>query len=522
MPKIMQSVPDQDKTITRVVGLDVIRHVCRETGIDQSRTAIYYPGQDNQAYQPGSSIGADSLENELKPDTFNQLSIEVEEDQDITFMNSTNVFSPENLFTFQDTDLDISIRPSYAVMNLNVVVQYRTRDKNGAYRWRDEIRQKISAGKMTYFHDISYSYFLPPQYWTILKALYDLREAQAGYGQTWEDYLAQYLTGNATIQVGLDGQNAVRVIRETQGRLLGWFDFEGQPEHGGRDGIGDTWTISFTYHLQYNKPTTSVMVYPIVIHNQLLDQQYRPDRPVYTPEQRMARYAMSTKAGLPFETDTPAIEMHQHMGLRIPNFDEFVVSPKIPHTLPVVTAAVLIDPTNPTYLMSFAEDLDTFVLDEDIAAFMKDEAPYLTEYGQSIFSLVVYEWNTPFIKNRLTIGSDLKVYLKAPADLRTPYHLVLAINQDIGGLSAAARARAQRHCKAFLKILACLNPQFANLAEADYCLPGDLFSTPDMEDVALISNRAVSSKLYNNEAYGFWMIEKLAILTSRNTDHAAA
>lgn len=514
MPQILLSHPDMDQTITRVVAYDLIRHVMKMTGIDEKKTSIYYPDTEEQTYQPGSSIGADSIENELKPDTFNQLSITVNEEQDITFMNATNVFTPEHLFTFQDKALNITIRPSYAVMNLDIAVQFRTRDKNGAYRWRDQIRQKISAGQMTYLHDITYSYFLDDKLWITLQALYNTREKQAGYGDTFDAYLAEHLSGDVTTMVGLNGQNGVRAVRETQGELLGWFDFEGQPEHGGRDGVGDIWTLSFSYHLQYSKPTTSLMVYPIVVHNQLIDSRLRPTYPyIKTQEQTQQKAPLSKAAGKKFETDTPMIEMIRGQGLRIPNFDEFASAITVPHLLPMVTAAVLIDPANPQFLMSFMGTLDTYVIDPDILAWMQEEAPYMSQYGQSIFHVTLYEFGTPNLNGKVKVDGNLNVTLVNPPDLRVPYHVMLSINRDIGGLPAAAKERIRFHCKALIRVLKVISDRFAGLNDS-YCLPGDFLTPTDISDLSQMSNQIVYGQGYNSEEYGFYMIQTLGIITT--------
>lgn len=517
MPKILLALPDLDKTITRVVGYDIIRHVMKETDIDEKTTSIYFPGTENTTYQPGSSIGANSLENELKPDTNGQLTVEVSEEPDNTFMNSTNVYTPENLFTFFDPSLGISIRPSYSVTNLDIDVQYRTRDKNTAYRWRDLIRQKISARRMTYLHTLSYSYALPVQFWIILEKLYQTQEAVAGYGRTWEEYLAEYLTDYATVSVGLDGKNPVRMIRETQARLLGWFDFEGGPEHGGRDSVGDTWTIAFKYHLQYNRPNTALMDYPIIVHNQLIDQRIRPEHRLVLPEDTLQRYPLSIKAARKFESDTFQINLERKDGPRIPKFDEWVPKFSPPNCLPMMQMAVLIDPADPTLLVSFKGELDTYVIDPDVLAWMVDEAPYMTTSFASVFQLSLYRNDVHFSDGALTVDSDLNVRYVGTPNLREQHHLVLYLNRDLGRLKLAARRRAQQHCKAFTKVMQVLYKAFAHLNPDEVCLDGDLIAGTDMDEITTITNRLLTPNTGDNLEYGFYMLEYLSIVASPKT-----
>jgi hypothetical protein len=514
MPKVIRPIPDTDETVVRPVMLDVIRQVLKYTEISEENVEIFYPGTVGKTFQPGSSLSKDTLPNQLKGAFYNQVAVECDEQYQHDRILATSTFRPDNLFFFRDDSLEVGIRPTYSPMDCSISIKFRARDKNTAIKWRDQIRQRVSHGRMTYMHDITYFYFIPMEYLVILKEIHRLRENVAGYGQDWDTYFRGQVTPLASEQTDLAGKNKAWSIGETQMEIVGFFDFDGAPEQGSREDGGETWTISVNYKFQYDKPVGAVFFYPLVIHNQLLDQKYRPEKGPYEVKNHRRAYSMSSGAFAHFEKGrmlAPTIALE---GTQLPSFDEFIPGQIVQGTQRVITVMISIDPDNPSALLNLATDLNPYWLDPDVVAFMQGEAAYMTTPWCSVFNLTLYAGDAVLNPCWLSVDSNLNVTTNQALSLRKYYHVRLSIHKDWSLLSADALTRLRTHCTACLKIFDTLDPFYKRKNAMPLCLPGDILSNSAMNGLVNTLANPMSSQ-GNGQSYGMMTVNTLSILTYR-------
>jgi hypothetical protein len=514
MPKFICTTADTDETVVRPVILDVVRHVMKVTGLDEAKTPIFFPGTENATFQPGSSLSTDSLQNRVRSAFTNQVAVEVDEQYEHDRILSTAVFRPDNLFIFRDDHLETSIRPTYSSTEVTINLRFRAQDKTTAIRWRDDLRQRVSMGRMTYLHELTYSYFIPPEMLVILQEIHRMREAVAGFGEDWDTYFKNTASPKVTKQVGLDGNNAIWSMPETQMRVVGYFDFDGAPEQGSREEGGDTWTISVGYKFKYDKPVACVMFYPLMIHNQLMDQKYRPDTLPYQVEHQQRSYSWSAGAFRYFESSYPLVQLAKQDGVFVPNFDEFIPNSVIPETMRVITLLFNLDPANPT-LLNLETDLGGYQFDPDIVTFLKSEAPYMTKPYRSVFNLSLYENKNLMAPDWLAVDGNLNVTSTKPLSYRHYYHLRLSLIEDLSMLDPGAKDRLQNHCSAAVRIMDTLDPTLKDRGLLPVCMPGDWLSNSDLKDSINIINRPVISR-GNSQEYGMKTVETLFITTRNN------
>jgi hypothetical protein len=136
------------------------------------------------------------------------------------------------------------------------------------------------------------------------------------------------------------------------------------------------------------------------------------------------------------------------------------------------------------------KDMGEFKLDKDIQAFMVDEAPYMTQRGQSIFSLVLYQGNNMMSDGSISVDSNLNVTTSLMLDLRKVYHVRLALHYDLCGISPLAQQRMQNHCEAARKIIDALDGRIKFRPGLPICTANDVMSRQDyMKMNALINAR---------------------------------
>lgn len=459
MPRILKAITATDVSVVRPVIYEIARSVMKMTGINH-KTQIFYPGEMEKVQQQGSDMNPDDNE-ELNLMPFNErISIEVDELFEEDRMNSIAVHRQENLPIFLDDPLEIMIKPVYAPSDITINFRYRAVDKAGAERWRNEMRARTGDEREVRDYSASYSYLIPPVFLVILAELHRMREAVAGYGEDYQTYFDNNSTKRITRVTTQSGHVSSLAVAETQSRINGWFDFTGVPEQGSREDEGDTWTISFSFKFKFDKPIACVMHYPIIIHNQIVDQKFRPSEPRDQGrwEKKTLAFAASASFLNHFEASNDVRKLQVSQGYGIPNFDEFIPADMPKKTLRVVTQLTQIDPDNPTLLFNLLTDLEDLEFTPEMAAFLKSEAKFMTQPYRSIFQLTLFRDHDIMGGMPLLASPTLDLTTVEPMELRSYYHTRLSIVTDLRILPTEALDRAREHGKAVIDIIKTLDP----------------------------------------------------------------
>lgn len=501
MPKIQWPIADLDQTVTRPVVVDMIQEMKKYTDIPDE-VPLFYPGPNGKTFQPGSSLERNGVTNQIRSSAGNQLSIEVDEQYEHDAFLATPVEHPEHLFIFRDDYLSTYIKPAYSSIVVAINLKYRAWDRTTAERWRDQLKMKIGRGHLVNLHDITYSYFIPPAMLAILQEIHRLRENVAGYGEDWETYFNKTVTGKFTIQTDLAGKNQAYSIAETQMRVQGMWDFDGAPEKGSREDGGETWTVTATYKFGYQRPEVCFMKYPLMVHNQLLDQKWRPTGPNYEVEKQERAYQWSVGAMTKFEKNYELDKVAKYEGVLVPDFDEFMPDAIWPFTRRLITIMLQIDPNNPTYLARFPDDMNPFTMEPEVLSFFYKEAPYAFVPRQSIFNVSLYQGTTLLPDTSGRLDENLNVIANFTPDLRQDYHVRLSIFYDINQLVPAAKRRLQENCGAAIKIFDWIDPTLKLRGKLPACIiPGNWLPKPGLVQVTDDINKGIISK-GNNQTYG--------------------
>lgn len=514
MPKLYLANPGIHESVTRPIILDITRQLFEATGIPAT-TNILYPGDTERAKQPGSTINAGDPN--FSPATLpftNRMRVVVEENYEAERMLSTAVMRPEHLPVFFDESIETVIKPVYSSQDITINFQYRAQDKNQAMRWRDEIRGRFSMGREQRLHDITYHYLIPPEFLVILEEIHRMREAVAGYGETFEQWFTKYASQRLSKLSTLGGTQESWGVSERQMRIVGWFDFEGAPEQGEKDSDGDSWTISFGYKFKYDKPIGCDMFYPLMIHNQLI--KYRPDQPIKLPDAQLKSYSNSAWNFGFFESGRQLLGIPD--GYSVPAWDEFIPASVPVDTLRVVTALCSIDTSeggDPQLLMSLQQLGGEVEFHPAIVRFLLKEVQNLTKPYSSPFLVNLYRNSQLLPHDKLRIDAGLNVYSTELLSLRNYYHVRIGLVTDLELLSDAAKTRLREDGEALALILSALG--------AEVCIPpilGNNYVTrAEFTKAVGCSNR---EKLMRGDGQirQFNTVQSLTIEAIRAQDHA--
>lgn len=500
MPRVALETPQTYESVTRPVALGVVRQMLSILALPED-LKILFPGAAAQVAMPGSELGYNG-----DPTTFRfggQLQIEVTENAVEDRILSTAVYQRENLPVFVDSKLGVKIHPIYSGTEMVFTCQYRAPNRVLAKRFRDEALIRTAMGRRENLHELTYHYSLPYPYLHLLKSIYQMREGVAPYGETFDKWIYDHITQRATNLVTMAGTESQLVIAEHQVCPQGWFDFVGLPEIEQKDKESGTWLLNFEYRMTYDKVVGATAAWPLVIHNQMVDEPWRSEPNAsgtqIDPKRRKRAGSVSRHAFDYFTGRGKSYECRRRMsGVSIPSYDDWEPATLHPSTATVAAVMLMVDVNDPKAIINL-KDLGDYDIDPYILAYLAGEAPYLGVYGQSAIYLALYRGDVPLDDGSITINTNLTVRSVHDLDPRERYHLRISIMHDLQALPTSAVTRLRTHGKACISILSTLQWIMFEAAWMPKLIGGTLFPALDFRKIAQRINDLKHPKNPNTE-----------------------
>lgn len=474
MPKVCLETPEVNESVSRPVAMQVVRQMATRLGIP-SDINVRYLGSSVSLAVPGSTLDDHGAANRLPPDQ--RITIECTEEYAEDYTLTTPVMRPEHTAVFADIPLGVFCTPVYQRITVAVSVTLTANDRITADTWIGTMRRRSTQGVGEMLHLVDYHYPLPHQYLVILTALHQLRESQGGYNQTIGEWLQQCLTPRATTIYDQAGGNPTLVVREQQVGILGWYDWTVPPKSE-KDSDSGSFSSSFTYTFSYDRTDSTVLEYPLMVHNQLLDARfYAPTKP-YEMEDQPLRGGLSTMILRNWTYEARASYAWRcRPGIPIPQFDDWLPDDN-PHHLNLLRIMIARDPANPHDVLSLT-DLGVYSLHDETLDYMRQYPVGLTRDGESMFVVQLWDGRTPINPDNLIIGQNLAISTIYPLDVRRQYHLTVSLLRDVRRLSKGAIQRLSKHGELAVTTLSLLDPY---LVDARPLPTNERDSTPTPRD----------------------------------------
>lgn len=522
MPRVATEVQDTYESITRPVAMTVARQVAELMGWSETINILFL-GDIEEAAMPGSTPGASDL-----PSKFNnngRIRLEITENAIEDRILATAVYQKEHLPIFVDKDLGIKLHPVYSGTEIVLQFQFRAPNRVLAKRFRDDALIKTAMGRKENLHELTYHYGLPPAYLIMLQQFHSMREAVAGYGEDFSVWVSNHITPRATNLMNLNGTQQQLVIGETQICPQGWFDFNAVPEPESKNDETGTWLVNFTYTLQFDKVIGIAAQWPLVIHNQLVDETYRdtpnasgvfvgsidPDRIERAPS--LSRFAFDK-----FTTLYSSACARKYGGVSIPEYDEWEPAIVHPNTVSIANVMLMVDLDDPTAIMDLHE-LGNYSIQADILAYLASDHTNLTIYGQSAVHLALYVDDYPMVDGTITVDANLVVRAAQPLNPRSRYHLRISVQHDLLSIPTAAQDKLRLQGPACKELLADLQFRLIGDALIPDLVAGKYVTRVDFLRIAQrINDRTTPYRIGID--YHMQTVGNFLIVTHRETDYA--
>lgn len=455
MPILQLPVPETKDSVLRPVVNTVMKDLMKIMSLDKN-TSILFIDENEEGRQFNSNLlGQSSDKLDAKTNSYgasNRVKINVTEEMDNSYVMSTQVWRTNNMAIWRDDDLKILIKPVYATTELKITIENRFTDKSKALQWRNAMRMKVSNYQDINQHVIMYHYTLPKEVIYIMREMYALRENVAGYGDTFEQYFAdpKHCSPRFTHLTNDDGSwKSMPTIAEKQMRVLGWYDFDTIPEEGSKGNDSSAWTINFTYTVRFDRPLGIIFEYPLMVHNQLLDQSLRPDYDEeYGPMHAEGPQRFFSLGGILMEWFGAYDERRLQQvkwGFNVPKFDEFASADFKPGTVKLYDIMVAINANDRHDLTNLLPG-DEVKIDKDILRFIvESEWPYMTRTHKSVLQLSLYNQHGLLNDSYLRFNKELDITASRNLNLRNAYHVRFGLYVDWTYLDKDAIDRLRKY-----------------------------------------------------------------------------
>lgn len=454
MPQICLEIPEVGDCISRPIAVDVIRDLCQRIGISKN-TSLRYKGTALALPVPGSTLDDKDALNRLPGDT--RITIDVTEDYNEDFALSTAVKRPENICFFNDEKLGIHIKPVYQRITATCNITLTATDEATADTWVRTMKRRAVQGVAENVHLVNYHYPVHTSFLAILIELYKLRENQGGYGEDFGTYLKNHFSKKMTVARDQAYNNPTFVIKEQQQAVLGWFDFPSNPPKYEKQDDSGSWSINFTYTYVFDSPQTCVMIYPLMVHNQLLPKYY-PDVKPAELEDYVTQPSLSTAILRNFTYETRySHAWRAKPGIPIPYFDDWLPDVEFDYHQNLLRIMLQRDETNPHALLSLTQ-LGYVSLPEWLLRYLRLNPLSLTQLNENVINVSLYKGKQMMDPSKIIVSPELDLHYAVPLDVREAYHLTISLNKRLFNLSARALKTLAQDGEAAIRTIIAIDP----------------------------------------------------------------
>lgn len=455
----MIEIPNTEETIAGPIITAVIEDLKRLTGLPLD-TPVRRSISDTGVAKAGTTVGLtgyDRKDNEINTASNRKIAVEYNEMVTEDMVLATPMFDGIERYAFYDKELGIKITPVYSSSKMELSMEIRFESKNEAIMWGKQINNAIRMGGEIKRHTVKYAYVIPTACMAGLMKMYELREAVAGYNQTFAEWCKSCFHKNFTVLTNLAGGQPTVAIAETDVDIAGGFDIEAlqRPERSSEAG---GYMYALNYILNYRRPSSVTMEFPTSIHQQLVPKPFIDE--AREPFDHQLTETISNLFGMAGRgiTNKRLPVTFKKYGFRSPWYDGWIPTLVLPDTAPIVTVLLsMSDGLNQMPLESLQELID-YPLDDDVIEYIKEAHEFVCKPRHAPILFTLYEDKLIHDHDSLMLEDDGMLSVIKDINLRKDYRLMISVYGRLSLLPKESKEILKRHPRALIKIASTLCP----------------------------------------------------------------
>ena len=427
MPRILMSIPDNSKTTGRHVHTDVVRDLIDLTGFVKGAEVTFTEQMGNVRNRNSYDRKAKNvLRSQYSNVVFVSTEERTDEQQTLARLRSSKMNTP----VLEDEKLGLKVVPLYSPYVTTLNLRFRCQSQVALDTWARELSIRDKLKPLSYQIDLQYNYAIPITLSEYIKHIWELREAQGGYGDTEDEYIELIRQTPLVKRYNRSGGYFTTVINELQKNVIGDFTSEFMYNEKAKDqGI---YEMEATFTFRHEKPVGFVVDFPFIVHNQLIDAKYIDKWIQYKDTSAVEEdRALSNRVLEATPVDGNKKNRFDDGVPRTIEFDDWYPKEPYPNTRTLLLVPIMVDPDDPHAVFNLDTDITDDLLNENIKNYMKKypeqthkylDGPYFIE----LFGIDHEQHHLSFtLDNSLEMRSDV-----LPMDIRTRYYLRISVITD--------------------------------------------------------------------------------------------
>ena len=414
MPNALIDIPDVYSGVIRPVVFDTARFLIENLRLPEG-TEIFIPGDAQTTPMNGGSMNCCSYEPvKFMADT--RLKMTFTEEPWLESAFTTAVKNKYNPPIWEDNDHGIVVRPIRRFVRMNCELEFTAQSKTMVQRITDYMATRVSSMMTEYTLSLEYSYLYPDNLMLLLMHAHQLIEKSAKpTNKPFQEFFAKYRSQPTTVLEKILGGAPRVAVLEKQEEVLGWFDFTDTPAPATRNDDG-SYTLSMNFMFHYERPVQLDARWPLLIHNQLISESFRPQTRYHSFYEKMRRVSSLKDAMDHFRhTGTRAIPPY----IQLPEADDWMAPTSNLNEIFFINALIMINGTANEELVDL-KNLSSFRLSDELIEYI--EAFGITAFDRDgIFRLEFYEND-----KRVNLDVDIVngvIISRKPLDVTKFYHM---------------------------------------------------------------------------------------------------
>lgn len=455
MPGAFISAGQTDITVTRSVVRDVVKSIARNSHFPEDLTLVY-EGQDTTGTANPNGY-FNSCTDPITRTRFNAYAF-IEYKETASELLGTDLGRyMDHIPIFDDPKIGLMLIPQYREHKLEITVRFRCDSKTKLSSWLSSYKSASNSRNNFGFLSARYYFKIPTEF---MAFLYDAWEMQTVYGNPGDSY--DYITSHFYSQPKIDSTitgNQKRIIYECGLRNLTavltnptfYNDITSE------DGVHE---VSINLEVHYPKAEGVSIIYPAMIHNQLVPDKYLKRWSQYyqwldkwqDPVKPMSYIGNTLKV---FETEASTVYLGDG-GARLLPWDNWFPKTPVKDTQTICIAPIFVDVENPTYICNITELAGDYIPDDVMAYIGADEKR--GQVGNSLIRFELYQIDETEKRTYLVPDDNLNLYAKENLDLLKRNYLRISLVRNFANVMGDSLLQLTRLGEPLVKILPIYNP----------------------------------------------------------------
>lgn len=442
MPTYTFPIEETEDTVIRPMTTSLISRVLAESSLDTDNIPVYLMGDYGNIPQAKSTLDEGVDKHRLASNTRCEITVT----EEFLGNNTTPELYSEHTPVFVEPLLDMYIKPVYIQCKNTVTVQLYCRSRVEAKKWQKSIQSRVNRSAFASVSAAKYYYPIPNEIVYILGTIHTMREKVAGYNDSMGNWIRKHFTDRLDVISNQKGEGLQFIINETQGRIVGHYDFDYEVSKPEKQDSG-AYLIEFSYTYTYDQPQSMIIHFPIVIHNQIIPPSIR-DESIFGDDEPDGFYLTDSGYAFhnfAFNSQTSIPYSKYYTGEPIPRYDDWFPRYRRERYESMLRVACAVSLTDPTWVATIDEDIYPHSFPAATVNYMRTRPMGMMVMYESIFFITVHRWHHLMSNDDMSIGADLKLMIFEPLDLRDMYHVCIDLLTDISALSDEALDHLTQH-----------------------------------------------------------------------------